>query len=133
MSDKYGDMLKDWYKKLADAMADDGRLDDQELSELRRDYKHIVDSAIAERDALAAATGYDPEGKGSEQSGRAGSYNAMSQDQGTKLEGLFVSVRGHVANIDAVMENVAEKMGLRKTTLPRLSSIPARVPSCLTG
>ncbi len=120
MSDKYGDMLKDWYKKLADAMADDGRLDDQELSELRRDYKHIVDSAIAERDALAAATGYDPEGKGSEQSGRAGSYNAMSQDQGTKLEGLFVSVRGHVANIDAVMENVAEKMGAAEDHLAKI-------------
>lgn len=120
MSDKYGDMLKDWYKKLSDAMADDGRLDDQELSELRRDYKHIVDSAIAERDALATAIGYDPEGKGSGQSGRAGSYNAMSQDQGTKLEGLFVSAQGHVANIDAVMENVAEKMGAAEDHLAKI-------------
>ncbi len=120
MSDKYGDMLKDWYKKLADAMADDGRLDDRELSELRRDYKHIVDSAIAERDALASATGYDPEGNGTGQSGRAGSYNAMSQDQGTKLEGLFVSVQGHVANIDAVMEDVTEKMGAAEDHLAKI-------------
>lgn len=120
MSDKYGEMLKEWYKKLADAMADDGRLDDRELAELRRDYRHIVDSAIAERDALADAIGYDPEGKGSGQTGRAGSFNAMSQDQGTKLEGLFVSVQGHVANIDTVVENVAEKMGAAEGHLAKI-------------
>ncbi len=120
MSDKYGEMLKEWYKKLADAMADDGRLDDRELAELRRDYRHIVDSAIAERDALADAIGYDPEGKGSGQSGRAGNFAAMSQDQGTKLEGLFVSVREHVANIDTVVENVAEKMGAAEGHLAKI-------------
>lgn len=120
MSDKYGEMLKEWYKKLADAMADDGRLDDRELAELRRDYRHIVDSAIAERDALADAIGYDPEGKGSGQSGRAGNFTAMSQDQGTKLEGLFVSVREHVANIDTVVENVAEKMGAAEGHLAKI-------------
>lgn len=120
MSGKYNDMLKDWYKKFADAMADDGRLDDRELSELRRDYKHIVDSAIAERNALASVIGYDPEGNGTGQSGRAGSYNTISQDQGTKLEGLFVSVQGHVAGIDAVMENVAEKMGAAEDHLAKI-------------
>ncbi len=120
MSDKYGEMLKEWYKKLADAMADDGRLDDRELAELRRDYRHIVDSAITERDALADAIGYDPEGKGSGQSGRAGSFTAMSQDQGTKLEGLFVSVQDHVANIDTVVENVAEKMGAAEGHLAKI-------------
>lgn len=120
MSGKYNDMLKDWYKKFADAMADDGRLDDRELSELRRAYKHIVDSAIAERNALASVIGYDPEGNGTGQSGRAGSYNTISQDQGTKLEGLFVSVQGHVAGIDAVMENVAEKMGAAEDHLAKI-------------
>lgn len=120
MSGKYNDMLKDWYKKFADAMADDGKLDDRELSELRRDYKHIVDSAIAERNALASVIGYDPEGNGTGQSGRAGSYNTISQDQGTKLEGLFVSAQGHVANIDAVMENVAEKMGAAEDHLAKI-------------
>lgn len=34
----------------------------------------------------------------------------MSQDQGTKLEGLFVSVQMHTASIDEQMEDVSDKM-----------------------
>lgn len=55
------------------------------------------------------------------QSGRAGSYNAMSQEQGTKLEGLFVSVQGHVANIDTMVEDVVSKMDLAEGYLFRIA------------
>ena len=58
-----------------------------------------VEEAMKLRDQLAAATGYGSDDKGTSQSGKAGSYNAMSQDQGTKLEGLFVSVQGYLAQI----------------------------------
>lgn len=62
----------------------------------------------------------DNDNSGSGQSGRPGSFNAMSQDQGTKLEGLFVSSREHVANIDAAMDNVAEKMSAAENHLSKI-------------
>ncbi len=120
MSEKYSDMLRTWYNSLADAMAGDGRLDDAELAALRGSYKKIVDSAIAERDAIADAIGYDPD-NGSGQSGKAGGFNAMSQDQGTKLEGLFVSVQGHVSNIDGICENVSDKMDAAEGYLAKIA------------
>lgn len=120
MSEKYSDMLKEWYKNLADAMADDGKLDEHELASLRSSYKKIVDDAIAERDAIADAMGYDPESSGSGQSGKAGSYAAMSQDQGTKLEGLFVSAQMHLSSIDDNIEDVTTKWGAASDTLSRI-------------
>lgn len=119
MSEKYTARLKEWYKKFADAMTD-GKMTDGELDALRREYSSIVNDALRERDALAGALGIDPDKDGSSQSGRAGSFNALSQDQGTKLEGLFVSVQGHVANIDTVVENVAEKMGAAEGHLAKI-------------
>lgn len=62
-----------------------------------------------------------PEDSGTTQSGRAGAYTALSQDQGTKLEGLFVSVQGHVANIDSTFENVAERMNAAEGHLAKIS------------
>ena len=62
-----------------------------------------------------------PEDGGTTQSGRAGAYTALSQDQGTKLEGLFVSVQGHVSNIDSTFENVAERMNAAEGHLAKIS------------
>lgn len=58
---------------------------------------------------------------GSSQSGRAGGFTAISQDQGTKLEGLFVSVQGHVASIDTMVEDVVSKMNLAEGYLSRIA------------
>ena len=80
-----------------------------------------VREAMKLRDDLAAATGYDKtQEKGSSQSGKAGSFAAMSQDQGTKLEGLFVSVQGHVSHIDTKVENVADKLALAEGHLAKI-------------
>lgn len=48
---------------------------------------------------------------GSGQSGRAGVYTAMSQEQGTKLEGLFTSVHMHTAQIDERLESFMDTFG----------------------
>lgn len=126
MSDKYSEMLKDWYNSLADAMSNDGKLDDAELAALRSSYKKIVDSAIAERDTLTDAMGYDPETSGSSQSGKSGSFAAMSQDQGTKLEGLFVSAQMHLSSIDDNIEDVTAKWGAASDTLRKIEENTGR-------
>ena len=55
------------------------------------------------------------------QSGRSGTYTAMTQDQGTKLEGVFTGVLMHVSEIDTTVENVAEKMNVAEGYLSRIA------------
>lgn len=116
----YADKLEEWWKKFGKAM-EDNDLTEEERNALSEEYMKYVEEAMKLRDQLAAATGYGSDDKGSSQSGKAGSYNAMSQDQGTKLEGLFVSVQGHVANIDAIVENVAERMSAAEGYLAQIA------------
>lgn len=116
----YADKLEEWWKKFGKAM-EDNDLTEAERNALSEEYMKYVEEAMKLRDQLAAATGYGSDDKGSSQSGKAGSYNAMSQDQGTKLEGLFVSVQGHVANIDAIVENVAERMSAAEGYLAQIA------------
>ena len=125
LSNKIGelfyDKLEGWWERFGKAMESDG-LDEEEMAKLSEEYKGYVEEAIKLRDSLASATGYGQGASaGSGQSGKAGSYNAMSQEQGTKLEGLFVSVQGHVANIDIAMEDVAAKMSAAESYLARIA------------
>lgn len=106
----YFDDLQAWYDNWGAAM--EKGLSPEDIERLQKEYQAIVEGAIKTRDELAAMTGYNPDkgDGGSGQSGRSGSYSAMSQDQGTKLEGLFVSVQGHVISIDGWVEDVAARM-----------------------
>ena len=45
-----------------------------------------------------------------QQSGKAGAFTTMSQDQAGKLEGLFVSGQMHWASMDDRLEDVASRM-----------------------
>lgn len=120
IGEMYADKLEDWWKKFGKAM-EDNDLTEAERQALMEEYMRYVDEATRLRDNLAAATGYDSIGeKGTGQSGKAGGFSAMSQDQGTKLEGLFVSVQGHVANIDTTTEDVAAKMKAAESYLARI-------------
>ena len=116
----YADQLEEWWNKFGKAM-EDNDLTEAERNALAEEYMGYVNEAIRLRDSLAAATGYGNDNGGSSQSGKAGSYAAMSQDQGTKLEGLFVSVQGHVANIDSIVEDVAAKMSAVESYLAKIA------------
>lgn len=124
LSNKIGEMyagdLDGWWKRFGEAMMDNN-LSELERNSLANEYMGYVEAAIKLRDQLAAATGYGDEGSGSSQSGKAGSFNAMSQDQGTKLEGLFISSQGHIANIDSIAEDVAAKMSVAEGYLARIA------------
>lgn len=50
-------------------------------------------------------TGDDDDGKVN-QSGRAGTFQTMSQDTGTKLEGLFTANQMRLANIEVLLADV---------------------------
>lgn len=101
--------VEDWYDRFAASM-EDGALSADERSGLEDEWQDIVEAGLALRDQLAAATGYDGEAGGTSQSGKAGSFNAMRQEQGTKLEGLFTSGQMHWASMDEQMQDVSEQM-----------------------
>ena len=126
MSDTYAQKLKAWYEKFVGA-AKDG-LTEEEADNLRKEYQGIYDQAVAERNAMLETLGIDDDIRAS-QSGKPGSFNAMSQEQGTKLEGLFVSGQMHWASIDEHMEDVSVNMSL---AVGHLRKIEENTGSCST-
>lgn len=49
---------------------------------------------------------FRPDSDVSSQSGKSGAYTTMSQDTGTKLEGLFTSVQDHLSSIDKIAARI---------------------------
>ncbi len=65
------------------------------------------------------------------QSGRAGVFTAMTQDQGTKLEGLMTSLQMHGASIDEKLDNVSEGLAGALDTLNRIAQNTDDIPLIL--
>lgn len=117
----YSEKLKGWWEKFGKAM-EDNELTEAERNALTEEYMQYVDEALALRDNLAAATGYDKtEAGGTSQSAKAGGFTAMTQDQGTKLEGMFTSGLQHWSSMDDRLESVAEKMDTSEGHLARIA------------
>ena len=121
IGEMYSEKLKGWWEKFGKAM-EDNELTEAERNALTEEYMQYVDEALALRDNLAAATGYDKtEAGGTSQSAKAGGFTAMTQDQGTKLEGMFTSGLQHWSSMDERLESVAEKMDTAEGHLARIA------------
>ena len=121
IGEMYSEKLKGWWEKFGKAM-EDNELTEAERNALTEEYMQYVDEALALRDSLAAATGYDKtEAGGTSQSAKAGGFTAMTQDQGTKLEGMFTSGLQHWSSMDDRLESVAEKMDTAEGHLARIA------------
>lgn len=104
-------VLQPLYNELSEAFIN-GTADKDYLSDWRERFEEAMQEAGERLDAMADAAGVDLDSGGTSQSGKSGSFDAMSQDQGSKLEGLFVSGQMHWASIDERMEDVSEQMGV---------------------
>lgn len=121
IGEMYSDKLKGWWEKFGKAM-EDNELTEAERNALMEEYMQYMDEALALRDNLAAATGYDKTQQGgTSQSAKAGGFTAMTQDQGTKLEGMFTSGLQHWSSMDNRLESVAEKMDTAEGHLARIA------------
>lgn len=121
IGEMYSEKLKGWWEKFGKAM-EDNELTEAERNALTEEYMQYVDEALALRDNLAAATGYDKtEAGGTSQSAKAGGFTAMTQDQGTKLEGMFTGGLQHWSSMDDRLESVAEKMNTAEGHLARIA------------
>lgn len=91
----FKDRLQEWYTAFAEAM-EDGVLSTEEggeLDQLREEWNDIVADAMAERDKLAAATGYDNTSSSSgQQSASSKGFETMSQDIAEELNGRFTAM-----------------------------------------
>lgn len=98
----FKDRLQEWYTAFAEAMKD-GVLSTEEggeLDQLRKDWNDIVADAMAERDKLAAATGYDNTSSSSgQQSASSKGFETMSQDTGEELNGRMTAIYEAELNI----------------------------------
>ena len=65
------------------------------------------------------------------QSGRAGAFTTMTQDQGTKLEGLMTSLQMHGASLDEKFDNFTEGMGRSLDALNRIAENTDALPLML--
>lgn len=69
----------------------------------------------------AEEMGYDLwKGESTNQSGRSGAFTTLTQEQGTKLEGLMTSMQIHEASMDDNLDNIAEGMGAALDSLRRI-------------
>lgn len=121
IGEMYSEKLKGWWEKFGKAM-EDNELTEAERNALTEEYMKYVDEALALRDNLAAATGYDKtEADGTSQSAKADGFTAMTQDQGTKLEGMFTGGLQHWSSMDDRLESVVEKMDTAEGHLARIA------------
>ena len=121
IGEMYSDKLKGWWEKFGKAM-EDNELTEAERNALMEEYMQYMDEALALRDNLVAATGYDKTQQGgTSQSAKAGGFTAMTQDQGTKLEGMFTGGLQHWSSMDDRLESVVEKMDTAEGHLARIA------------
>lgn len=115
---KFQQNLDEWYEELAklNEARTNGEITDEEyrkrLDALKEEYDNYVESAKRDIETLRTegiiqAT---EENAGVTQSGKSGAFTTMSQDQATKLEGVFVSGQMHWASIDDKLTDVTRQM-----------------------
>lgn len=109
------------YNELSEHMID-GTADKTYLENWKSRFQQAMEAANARLDEIAETTGIDiyAGGGGTTQTGRSGGFEAMTQEQGTKLEGLFTSGQIHWASIDESLEDVSENMGSAVDSLKRI-------------
>lgn len=121
MEDLVNGKLKKLYDDWAQTIQEkNGELTEKDIEDFNRRYDEIVAEGLKRRDEWAKVTGYE-ETSGTSQSAKAGGFSAMTQEQGTKLEGMFVSGLQHWSSMDDRLESVADRMNVAESHLARIA------------
>lgn len=110
-------LYDDWAKTISEK---NGELTEKDIEDFNRRYDEIVAEGLKRRDEWAKVTGYE-DASGTSQSAKSGGFSAMTQEQGTKLDGMFVSGLQHWSSMDERLETVAERMSVAESHLARIS------------
>ena len=100
MSDTYAKRLKEWYKNFADSMTD-GTLTETEQSDLKSQWDQMVSDALAERDAIMQAMGWDSSSTEQQSASSRGFGTEMTHEDAGELSGRFTAVYESNLRIEA--------------------------------
>jgi hypothetical protein len=118
VNEELKDDIKELYEYIADAAADG--ISEEEKARIEAMNSAIADKAESWREAMTDSGMIDPGSYSTSQSGRAGAYTAVSQEQGTKLEGLWTTSAMHLSSMDEKMQDVSAQMGTAVDSLRRI-------------
>ncbi len=123
-------VLEPLYDELSEALIN-GEADRDFLLDWRRRFETVMNAANEQLGGISDATGIDMGSNGTTQSGKAGALTSITQDQGTKLEGLMTSLQMHGASIDGKLDNIGEGMGRSLDALNRIAENTDALPLML--
>ena len=114
------DAINPLYDELSKAFID-GTATEDYLDEWKRTFENTMKEANDHLEQIGETAGVDPYyDSATTQTGKSGAFSAMSQEQGTKLEGLFVSGQMHWASIDERSEDISESMRVAENHLAKI-------------
>ena len=114
------DAIKPLYDELSKAFID-GTATEDYLDKWKRTFENTMKEANDRLEQIGETAGVDPYyDSATTQTGKSGAFSAMSQEQGTKLEGLFVSGQMHWASIDEHSEDILESMRVAENHLAKI-------------
>lgn len=111
--------LEPLYNDLSEHLID-GTADKDYLADWKENFQNVLSSETEKLKDLGNELGVDVFSGGTSQTGKSGAFTAMNQEQGTKLEGLFVSGQMHWASIDEHAEDMSETMSIAEAHLARI-------------
>lgn len=93
LSDLLEDDMKKWYQGWSDIMADQGgKLTESQIAQMQKEQREWYQKAEDLRDNVFTITGYDEVAESS-QSSTTGSYDGITQDQGSEISGRLTAVQ----------------------------------------
>lgn len=124
------DRLSSWWEQLAKVQRSYANGDitkdvyRAQMQQMKAEYDAAINDARKQVDALrdAGIVKAVDDGSSSSQTGKSGSFTTLTQDQGTKLEGLFTNNLRHLSSIDAQLPGMAQQMTLAEGHLARIAA-----------
>ena len=125
-------VLEPLYNDLSGALID-GTADADFIENWKNLLVSVMGTETEKLKALGEALGIDlfSGDSGTSQRGKSGGFETMTQDQGTKLEGLFTSGQMHWSSIDSKMDNVTNVLGEHLDVLSGIKDNTDNIPKIL--
>ena len=125
-------VLEPLYNDLSGALID-GTADADFIENWKNLLVSVMGTETEKLKALGEALGIDlfSGDSGTSQRGKSGGFETMTQDQGTKLEGLFTSGQMHWSSIDSKMDNVTNALGEHLDVLSGIKDNTDNIPKIL--
>lgn len=134
MTKKYDKLIQAWYEEFAKAMEGDEKIDEYEQRKLQDRWNSIMNQALAERDALKDAMGWESDSESSREATAKGIATA-SQDSVDENNGRLTVIQGHTYGINERVDRIAtgiDTIASHTVNLFCLTNIDKTMQSLLT-